>query len=40
MSERKGAAVPGLSGATEERGSAAKEAAASQGALERAGDTA
>jgi hypothetical protein len=32
--------APGLSGATEERGSAAREAAASLGAPERAGDTA
>jgi ABC-2 type transport system ATP-binding protein len=40
MSERRGAVVPGLSGATEGRGSAAREGAAHQGAPQRAGDTA
>ena len=40
MSERRGAVVPGLSGATEGRGSAVREGAASEGAPERAGDNA
>ena len=38
-SEHRGAAQPGLSGATEERGSAGREGAASDGAPERAGST-
>jgi len=40
MSERRGAVAPGLSGATEERGNAAREGAASRGAPKRAGGTA
>ncbi len=40
MSERRGAAVPGLSGATEGRGSGAREGAAPQSAPKRAGNTA
>jgi hypothetical protein len=40
MSKRRGAVVPGLSGATEARGSAVREGAANESALERAGDTA
>ena len=35
-----GAAVPGLSGATEGRGSAVREGAVPEGAPQRAGDTA
>ena len=40
MSERRGAAMPGLGAATEERGSAVREGIAPIGAPERAGDTA
>jgi hypothetical protein len=40
VSEWRGAVAPGLSGATEERGSAAREGTAYQGAPERAGNTA
>jgi uncharacterized OB-fold protein len=39
MSEPRGAAVPGLSGAAEERGSAAREGAAAKSAPRRTGDT-
>ena len=40
MSEHRGAAVPGLSEATEERESAAREGAAAKSAPERAGGAA